>query len=180
MYKGKAVKLIDLSKELGVQYVLKGSVRQADGQVRITAQLIDATQDRHVWAERYDRPLKEIFAAEDEIVKKIVTTLKLQLTLQRARDISKESHREFRGVYMPSCKRSATAYRAYYEMKKSTGVQARQLIEHAIKLDPHLCASLCLLGNDLLPESGSMAGPQIVLRRWRKSGRVSTEGINIE
>jgi TolB-like protein len=60
VYKGRAVKLADLSKELGVQYVLEGSVRRADGQVRITAQLIDATQDRHVWAERYDRPLKDI------------------------------------------------------------------------------------------------------------------------
>lgn len=81
-YKGKAVKLPELSKELGVQYVLEGSVRRADGQVRVTTQLIDATQDRHLWAERYDRPLTDIFVVQDEIVQKIVTTLKLQLTLQ--------------------------------------------------------------------------------------------------
>ena len=56
-YKGKAVKVQEVSKELGVQYVLEGSVRKADGQVRITAQLIDATQDHHLWTERYDRPL---------------------------------------------------------------------------------------------------------------------------
>jgi adenylate cyclase len=62
-YKGKAVKAQDVSKELGVQYVLEGSVLKAGDQVRITAQLIDATQDHHLWTERYDRPLKDI--AED-------------------------------------------------------------------------------------------------------------------
>src|SRR5207249_11672692 len=67
-----------LFRSLGVQYVLEGSVRKADGQVRITAQLIDALQDHHLWTERYDRPLKDIFALQDEIVRKIVTTLKLQ------------------------------------------------------------------------------------------------------
>jgi adenylate cyclase len=80
-YKGKAIKIPELSKELGVRYVLEGSVRKADGQVRITTQLINAIQDYHLWAERYDRPLHDIFALQDEIVQKIVTTLKLQLTL---------------------------------------------------------------------------------------------------
>src|SRR4029434_5399277 len=60
-YKGKAVKVQDVSKELGVRYVLEGSVRKADSQVRITAQLIDATTGGHLWSERYDRPLQDIF-----------------------------------------------------------------------------------------------------------------------
>ena len=81
-YKGKAVKVQDVSKELGVRYVLEGSVRKADNQVRITAQLIDATTGGHLWSERYDRPLQDLFALQDEVVQKIVTTLKLQLTLQ--------------------------------------------------------------------------------------------------
>jgi adenylate cyclase len=80
-YKSKAVKAQDVSRELGVRYVLEGSVRKADSQVRITAQLIDATTGYHLWSERYDRPLKDIFALQDEVVQKIVTTLKLQLTL---------------------------------------------------------------------------------------------------
>jgi adenylate cyclase len=80
-YKGKAVKVEDIGRELGVRYVLEGSMRRADDQVRITAQLIDATTGYHLWSERYDRPLKDIFALQDEIVQKIVTTLKLQLTL---------------------------------------------------------------------------------------------------
>ncbi len=81
-YKGKAVKVQDVSREMGVRYVLEGSVRKSDNQVRVTAQLIDATTGEHLWAERYDRPLKDIFALQDEVVQKIVTTLKLQLTLQ--------------------------------------------------------------------------------------------------
>jgi adenylate cyclase len=65
-----------------VRYVLEGSVRKTDEQVRINAQLVDATTGHHVWAERYDRPLKDIFALQDEIVQKIVTTLKLQFALR--------------------------------------------------------------------------------------------------
>ena len=81
-YKGKAVKVQDVSREMGVRYVLEGSVRKADNQVRITAQLIDATTGGHLWSERYDRPFKDIFTLQDEIVQKIVTTLKLKLTLE--------------------------------------------------------------------------------------------------
>ena len=80
-YKGKVVKGQEVSKELGVQYMLEGSVRKANDQLRISVQLIDATQDRHLWAERYDRPLKDIFTLQDEIVQRIVTTLKLQFPL---------------------------------------------------------------------------------------------------
>src|SRR6266852_6120006 len=81
-YKGKAVKVQDVGREMGVRYVLEGSVLKADNQVRITAQLIDATTGGHLWSERYDRPLQNIFTLQDEIVQKMVTTLGLQLTLQ--------------------------------------------------------------------------------------------------
>ena len=70
-----------MGRELGVKYVLEGSVRKAAGQVRITVQLADATTGAELWAERYDRPLRDIFALQDEIVRRIVTTLNLQLAL---------------------------------------------------------------------------------------------------
>jgi adenylate cyclase len=79
-YKGKEVRLQDVGKELGVKYVLGGGVRKAGDQVRITVQLADATTGEELWAERYDRPLRDIFALQDEIVRRIVTTLNLQLT----------------------------------------------------------------------------------------------------
>jgi adenylate cyclase len=72
-----------VSRELGVKYVLEGSVRRAAGQVRITVQLEDATTGVELLAERYDRPLRDVFALQDEIVLRIVTTLNLQLGLSR-------------------------------------------------------------------------------------------------
>src|SRR5206468_1849489 len=79
-YKGKAVKVQEVSRELGVQYVVEGSVRKAGDQVRITAQLVDATKDQHLWSERYDRRLTELFTLQDEIRQKIVFALKVKLT----------------------------------------------------------------------------------------------------
>ena len=64
-----------MARELGVQYVVEGSVRKAGNRVRVTVQLIDAESDRHVWAERYDRDLEDIFAIQDEVTSAIVATL---------------------------------------------------------------------------------------------------------
>ena len=74
-YKGKPVKVQQVGKELGVHYVLEGSVRKSGERVRITAQLVDARTGHHLWAERYDRDLEDMFALQDEITKKIVTTM---------------------------------------------------------------------------------------------------------
>jgi len=79
-YKGKPVKVKQIAEELGVRYVLEGSVRKSEDRVRITAQLIDAISGHHLWAERYDRDLKDIFALQDEITMKIVTALQIKLT----------------------------------------------------------------------------------------------------
>jgi adenylate cyclase len=78
-YKGRAVKTEQVSRELGVRYVLDGSVRKADGRVRITVRLVDATSGYHLWAERYDREVKSIFASQDEITRKIVPSLAVKL-----------------------------------------------------------------------------------------------------
>lgn len=144
-YKGKPVKVQEVSQELGVQYVLEGSVRKADRQVRITAQLIDALQDHHLWTERYDRPLKDIFALQDEIVQKIVTTLKLQLSLweqgilvRKTTDSLEAYDYYLRGV--------AAALRAYYGTDKEANIQARQLLEKAIALDSTYAAAYVWLG----------------------------------
>jgi adenylate cyclase len=80
-YKNKAVKIPDVGRELGVQYVLEGSVRKVDGQVRITAQLVDAVAGHHLWAERYDRDVNDIFGVQDEISHTIVIALKEILAL---------------------------------------------------------------------------------------------------
>ena len=79
-YKGKAVKVNQVAEELGVRYVLEGSVRKAGDRVRITAQLIDALTGHHLWAEHYDRNMKDIFALQDEVTMKILTALQVKLT----------------------------------------------------------------------------------------------------
>ena len=79
-YKGKPVKVKQVAEELGVRYVLEGSIRKAEDKIRITAQLIDALSGHHLWAERYDRDLREIFAVQDELTKKIITAMQVELT----------------------------------------------------------------------------------------------------
>jgi adenylate cyclase len=146
-YKGKAVKVQEVGKELGVQYVLEGSVRRASDQVRITAQLIDATTGYHLWSERYDRPLKDIFALQDEIVQKIVTTLKLQLTLRE------------QGYLVHKTTNNLEAYDAYLRgiefynrATQETNIQARQLFEKAITLDPQYAEAYMRLSRVLATE----------------------------
>ena len=78
-YKNQPVDVKQASKDLGVQYLLEGSVRRSNGKVRITAQLIDATKGHHLWAERFDREIKEVFAVQDEIASKIMKILQGKL-----------------------------------------------------------------------------------------------------
>jgi adenylate cyclase len=139
-YKGKAVKPEQVSRELGVRYVVEGSVRKAGNRVRITAQLIDATTGYHRWAERYDRELQDIFALQAEIAQKIVGTLAVQLTageqarLGRKYTDNLEAYDYFLrgGEYL----RRFTA---------ETNAQAREMFEKAIALDPGFALAYALL-----------------------------------
>jgi len=146
-YKGKAVKVHEVGKELGVRYVLEGSVRKANDQVRITAQLIDAATDSHLWSERYDRPLTDIFALQDEIVRQIVTTLKLQLTLRE------------QGYLVRKTTDNLEAYDAYLRgielynrATQEANIQAQQLFEKAIALDPQYAEAYTRLSRVLAAE----------------------------
>jgi TolB-like protein/Tfp pilus assembly protein PilF len=140
-YKSKAVTVQDVSHEMGVRYVLEGSARRANGQVRIIAQLIDATTGEHLWTERYDRPLTDIFTLQDEIVQKIVTTLKLQITLReqgylvRKRTDSLEAYDSL-----------MRGWESFYRSTKETNAQARQMFEKAAALDPQYAEAHAWLG----------------------------------
>jgi adenylate cyclase len=135
-YKGKAVKVQDLSREMGARYILEGSVRKVGDQVRITAQSIDGTTGGHVWSERYDRPLTDIFTVQDEITQQIVAALRvevLEAELARVRRIPTESLTAY-DLYLHGLESSL---RALYETKRELNVQAQRLFEQAIGLDPH-------------------------------------------
>jgi adenylate cyclase len=138
-YKGKPVKTKQVSEELGVRYVLEGSVRRSGEKVRITAQLIDAMTGYHLWAERYDRNLQEIFALQDEIAFKIMKTVheKLQLTPTRT------SGREAKNVeaFLKRLQGREHLLRA----SKEDNILARKLFEEAIALEPHHASGYVLL-----------------------------------
>jgi len=140
-YKGKEVKVQDVSRQLGVKYVLEGSVRKADNQVRITAQLVDATTGDHVWAEHYDRPLKDIFSLQDEIVRKIATTLNLQLNLteNKVRAVKRTDNPAAYDYYLRGLQflRNTT---------KEGNENARRMYEKAIELDPNYSDAYAALG----------------------------------
>jgi TolB-like protein/Tfp pilus assembly protein PilF len=146
-YKGKALKVQEISRQLGVKYVLEGSVRKADNQVRITAQLVDATTGDHIWAEHYDRPLRDIFSLQDEIVRKIVTTLNLQLALSEhgiavtKRTDNLEAYDYFlRGI----------EFFKFGNPGKEADENARQMFQKAIELDPKYSDAYAWLGNVLI------------------------------
>jgi adenylate cyclase len=141
-YKGKAVKVQEVGREMGVRYVLEGSVLKTDEKVRITAQLIDATTGFHLWSERYDRPLQDIFTLQDEIVQKIVTTLKLQLVLQEQGHLVRK-HTNNLEAYDAFLRGMAYLVR---DKKTEVTVQARQMLEKAIALDPQYVEAYAALG----------------------------------
>ncbi len=146
-YKGKAVKVQDVGREMGVRYVLEGSVQKADQQVRITTQLIDATTGYHLWSEQYDRPLQDIFALQDEIVQKIVTTLKLQLALQEQGYIVRK-HTDSLEAYDALLRGWESSVRA----TKEANAQARQMYEKAIALDSQYAEAYAWLGGTYYQE----------------------------
>jgi adenylate cyclase len=146
-YKGKATNVQAIGKELGVRYVLEGSVQKAADQVRIVTQLVDTTTDAHVWSERFDRPFTDIFALQDEIVQKIVTTLKLQLTLQEQGWIVRK-HTDNLEAYDYLLR----GIEPFFRVTKETNVQARQMFEKALALDPHYVEAEVYLGVTYLLE----------------------------
>ncbi|MEE9550532.1 MAG: hypothetical protein V3W08_09070, partial [Candidatus Binatia bacterium] len=130
-YKGKPVKVKQVAEELGVRYVLEGSVRRAGEQVRINAQLIDTTTGGHLWAERYEGQMDNVFALQDRITKKIVSALTVQLTAGDEKQVARKETD------------SAEAYDAflqglahYWRDTPEDLVQAVPYLEKAVELDP--------------------------------------------
>ncbi|MEE8479676.1 MAG: adenylate/guanylate cyclase domain-containing protein, partial [Desulfobacterales bacterium] len=130
-FKGKPVMVKQVAEELGVRYVLEGSVRKAEDKVRITAQLIDALKGHHLWAERYDRNLNDIFAVQDEITKKIITALQVKLTEgEQVRAAAKGTNNL--EAYLKCLQANEYLNRANIQRN----ALAKQLAKEAITLDP--------------------------------------------
>jgi len=141
-YKGKPVKVQRVAEDLGVKYVLEGSVQRTADRIRITAQLIDATTGHHLWSERYDRNLEDIFAIQDDITMEIMKAMQVKLTRgEQARLWGKHetTNLEAYGKFMEA--------RAYIlRVTKEDVAHGRQLVEEAIALDPEFAGAYAMLG----------------------------------
>ena len=138
-YKGVTKKIGEIAKELGVRYILEGSVRRAEAKVRINAQLIDSTTGGHLWAERYDRDFKNIFALQDEIVKNITSALAVKLTKGEKAQLAKK-YTDNLEAYDYYLRGMQAMYRKQYEGTFKDPyqgfIEAKSLFEKAIGLDP--------------------------------------------
>jgi TolB-like protein/cytochrome c-type biogenesis protein CcmH/NrfG len=139
-YKGKAVHMKQVAEELGVRYVLEGSVRKSGDRVRITAQLNDVATGSHIWAERYDRDLADVFAVQDEITESIVAAIEPQLYAAE----------NFRARRKPPGSLDAwdlvmRALSHYWRVTRQDNVVAQALLEKAIAIDPNYGQALSVL-----------------------------------
>jgi adenylate cyclase len=130
-YKGRPVKVQEVSRELGVDFVLEGSVRKAGSRVRVTGQLINGTDGGHIWADRYDRDLTDIFAIQDEITHAIVEELKVKLLPQEKKSIAQAPthNMEAYAYYLRGRQFLHRHSKSYYQM-------ARRMFLKAVELDP--------------------------------------------
>jgi adenylate cyclase len=128
-YKGQAPDIRKVSRELGVRYVLEGSVRRAASRIRINAQMIDGVTGGHLWAERYDRDLEDIFAVQDEVTRTIVTALQVQLTTGEL------TERERRRKINPEAYDLLVRARAVMlQLRPEAAVEAREILKRVIEL----------------------------------------------
>jgi adenylate cyclase len=159
-FKGKNVDVQEVGAKLGVRHVLEGSVRKSGNRVRITAQLIDAATGGHLWAERFDRDLTDIFAVQDDVTQHIVGALAINLTDDQQR-------------LAPEHTRNAEAYDCFlrgrelwHRLTKETNAAARDLLQRAIDLDPGFASAHAFL---------ALTHGLDYLNRWSRSPQASRE-----
>jgi eukaryotic-like serine/threonine-protein kinase len=170
-FKGKNLKIAQIAGELGVEHILEGSVRKAGTRIRITAQLINAADGFHLWSERYDRELNDIFAVQDEISAAIATVLEAKLAVKP----------EGRKQYIPN----VGAYEAYlkgrhYLWKAHAGlinglIKSRECYEEAISLDPLFALPHAALAENFHIAASIIMAPEEALARGRAAAHRALE-----
>jgi adenylate cyclase len=140
-YKGKPIKVQQVSEDLGVRYVLEGSVQKSGNRYRFTAQLIDAIKGNHLWSEKYDRELKDLFMVQDEITKEIITALNVELTQgEQARTASKGTDNLEAYLKMMQAREHVIRHNV------ESNALGQQLAQEAIDLDPNYASAYRILG----------------------------------
>ena len=167
-FKGKNVLVAEVGRSLGARYVLEGSVRKAGGRVRITAQLIDATTGGHLWAERFDRDLSDIFAVQDDVTTKIVSALALNLSVRERQSIAAE-HTDNLEAY--DC--FLRGRELFWQHVRGANCEAEALLRRAADLDPGFAPARAFLAAALVIDfaSGWSPSPEQRLDEADKAAR---------
>jgi len=140
-YKGKPVKVQQVGRELGVRYVMEGSVQRAGDRLRVTAQLIDATTGNHLWSNSYIRELKDLFAVQDDITKNIITAIQVKLTEgEQARAAAKGTDN------LEAYLKYLQANELIHQINIESNALAKKLAEEAVALDPEYAMAYKVLG----------------------------------
>ncbi|AMN43370.1 adenylate cyclase Cya3 [Rhodoplanes sp. Z2-YC6860] len=160
-FKGRAIRIEQVSRELGVRYVVEGSVRKADNRLRITAQLIDGNTGYHVWAQYYDRELHDVFGVQEEIARRITSALAVKLTKEEEKNMGRPYTSN--PVAWEYFMRGAELYRRF---TPKDNAEARSLFEKAISLDPEFSRAYAILAATHRQDSNG---------RWSKDPQTSEE-----
>lgn len=148
-YKGRAVRVQEVGQELGARYVLEGSVRKAGGRVRVTAQLIDAVTGHHVWADRFDEQMEDVFAVQDEVTSKIVATLIGHVEASERERVRGEDRTEDPHAYDLLLR----GRDLWLKVEPDANREARRLYEQAVSIDPGYARAYASLGWTYLLEA---------------------------
>lgn len=156
-YKGKPIKVNQVAEELGVRYVLEGSIRKAGDNIRITAQLVDALSGHHLWAERYDRNLNDIFAVQDNLTKNIITAMQVKLTEGEQIRLASRGTENLQ-AYL----KLLQAHEKWLLINNESNILARKLAEEAIALDPDYAKAYGMLATTYIMDVylGSSKSPK--------------------
>lgn len=171
LYKGRSVHISEIARELGVRYVVEGSVRRSGDRVRISAQLNDVTTGSHLWAERYDRRIEDVFAVQDEITEAIVAAVEPQLYAAES----------FRAQHKPPGSLDAwdlvmQALSHFWRITAEDNAAAQELLEKAIEIDPHYGKALGLLANSrVFGAHMGWAAMDSVIERATREARAAVE-----
>lgn len=141
IYKGKHVKVEEVARDLGVKYVLEGSVRRSANRLRITVQLIEAGTGAHLWAERFDREMTDVFAVQDEVVKNIVEALELKLAPSATQGAGRRATK-----FIEAYDLMLRGNQHYFIYSKDEVMKARDCYARAAELDPNYAAAFAWLG----------------------------------
>ncbi|MFO1091199.1 MAG: adenylate/guanylate cyclase domain-containing protein [Hyphomicrobiales bacterium] len=141
VFKGQQTRIDAVARELGVRYVLEGSVRRAGSRVRVTAQLVDSTADKPIWAERYDEPVDDIFEVQDKITRSIAVAMQVKL-----------SYGEFTRLWdgqtsdLRAWERLVTARNLFLKFTSAENAECRRLLKEALDIDPRYTGAMVQLG----------------------------------